>query len=228
MTTTRPIVKHVLQGLVKCRSCDIPMTEMEPETGFPARYACPNRIGRGSPSCPIPPVDAETLDRLVIGRLLDNVLSEDTIRDVIRLVKRDAGEEAARGRQSLEAAEDELSELNRHRSNIVSAVEHGAATYADAERRMKEMGQAQTDLQAQVQDARETVDASEHTGDNEDRITAYALDLNTYLRKSNADIARNFLGTFIREVLVGAGSATIRYKVPMSPDGRNDTEEVRM
>lgn len=226
MTTTRPRVQHILRGLTKCRSCGIPMTETEPENGLPAKYACPNRNAQVIHGCPIPPVDAETLERLVIGRLLDKVLTEDTLQEVINLVKRDATGEAVQGRQRLKDTEDELSELNRRRGRVVGAVEHGAATYQDAERRLEEMNQVQHDLQAQAQEARETLAEAEHAASSEERIRAYALDLNTYLRESNADIAREFLGAFIQEVLVGAGLATIRYTVSFSPEGEPDTEEV--
>ena len=228
MTTTRPKVQHILQGLTKCRSCGIPMTETEPGTDLPASYACPNRTVQAESSCPTSPVDAATLDRVVIGRLLDRVLTEDTLQDIISLVKRDANEEAAKGWQRLEDAEEEISDLNRRRGNIVGAVEHGVATYQDAERRLEEMNQVQNELQAQAQRDRETLAEAEHAASSEERIRAYALDLNTYLRESNADIAREFLGAFIQEVLVGAGYATIKYRAPMPPDGRTDTEEVRM
>ena len=197
MTTTRPKVQHVLQSLTTCRSCGIPMTETEPETGSPARYVCPNRTAQGPVGCLTPLVDAESLDRLVIAKLLDRVLTENTLQDVVSLVKRGTGEEAAKGRQRLEAAEDELSELNLRRGNIVGAVEHGAATYQDAERRLEEMNQAQMELQAQAQEARESLAEAEHASGSDDRIRAYALDLNTYLRESNADIAKEFLGAFI-------------------------------
>lgn len=228
MTTTRPKVQHLLRGLAKCSPCGILMTQTEPRTGLQPRYACPNRTAQRAHGCPTPPVDAESLERLVIGKLLDRVLSEDTLQDVVSLVKGHAGEEASRGRQRLEAAEEEISELYRRRSNIVGAVEHGAATYQDAERRLEEMNQVQHQLQAQAQEARETVAEAERAANSEERIKSYALDLNTYLRKSNADIAREFLGAFIQEVLVSAGSASIRYKVAMPPDGRTDTEELKM
>lgn len=226
MTTTRPRVQHILRGLTKCRSCGIPMTGTEPGTGLPTKYACPNRTAQAPHGCPTPPVDAETLERLVIGRLLDRVLTEDTLQDVISLVKRDAGEEADRGRQRFKDAEDELSELNLHRGRVVGAVEHGAATYQDAERRLKEMNQVQNELQAQAKEARETLAEAEHAASSDERIRAYALDLNTYLRESNADIAKQFLGAFIQEVLVGADSAVIRYTVSISPEGEADTEEI--
>ena len=228
MTTTRPNVQQVLQSLAKCRFCGIPMTEAEPESGIPARYACPNRTAQGPLGCPTPPTNAETLDRLVIGKLLDRVLTEETLQGVVSLVKRDAGEDAVRGRQRLKYAEDELSELNRRRGNIVGAVEHGAATYMDAERRLEEMNQAQTDLQTQAQQATETRAEAEHAAGSEERIRAYALDLNTYLRESNADIAREFLGAFIQDILVSADSATICYRVSTSSEEGADTEYVRL
>ena len=69
-------------------------------------------------------------------------------------------------------------------------------------------------LEAEARDARELAAASEYAAESDERIRKYAAELSTFLRESNAAGTREFLQTFVEEVLAGTEAATIRYPVP--------------
>ena len=56
------------------------------------------------------------------------------------------------------------------------------------------------------------------TLDNVETITAFAGDMNTYLRESALTGPRTFIRSFVKEVAVAPGKATIRYTIPTAPD----------
>ena len=132
MTMTQSVTHHVLSGLVKCHACGGTMRPIPQSGDRRARYICPKLLAHGPAGCHSQPVDADALDRLVVGRLLENLLTGENLQDIVALVKRDAASEAERGKERAEAAHQELSDLNRQKGTILTAVEHQAATYSDA------------------------------------------------------------------------------------------------
>ena len=223
MTMTHSVAHHVLSGLAKCQGCGNAMSAIAESDDNPARYICPRLLSHGPAACASQPVHADTLDRLVVGSLLDNMLTEENIQDIVTLVKRDAASEADRGRARARAAQQELSSLNRQKANLLEAVEHEATTYSDAAKRVREIAEAEVVLEAEAEEARKLANASEYAAESEERIRRYATELSTYLRESNAPGTREFLHTFIEEVLIGPGAATIRYPVPTRTGSHSQT-----
>ena len=67
--------------------------------------------------------------------------------------------------------------------------------------------------------------------DDVETITAYAQDMNTYLRESELTERRAFIEAFVREIVVEPGGALVRYTIPMPEDsliGEKDAEEMAL
>jgi hypothetical protein len=138
-----------------------------PESGDnPAKYICPTLVVHEPEACTVQPVEADTLDRLVVGRLLDNLLTEENLQEIVALVRRDADSEAGRGRERAQAAQQELSDFNRQKGTILEAVEHETTTYSDAAKRVREIAEAEIVLEAEAQEARELANASEYAAES--------------------------------------------------------------
>ena len=64
-----------------------------------------------------------------------------------------------------------------------------------------------------------------------DTITAYAQEMQEFLKTSELTESRTFIRSFVKEVSVDPGKAVIRYSMPIPRDGRirgGDTEEVAL
>ena len=67
--------------------------------------------------------------------------------------------------------------------------------------------------------------------DDVDTITAYAEDMSDYLATSELTESKAFIHSFVKEIAVAPGAATIRYAIPMpedSPPRGGDAEEVAL
>ena len=221
MTMTKSVAHHILSGLVRCHACGDVMSAIPESDNHPAGYVCPRLLSHGPTGCANQTVDADILDRLVVAKLLDNVITEENLQDTIALVKRDAVSEAECEIQRLQDTQHELSDLNRQKGTIITAVEHGATTYVESAKRVGEITDVETELESAAREAKERAAASEYAAESEDRIRRYAADLSTYLRESNAAGTREFLHAFIHEVLVAPDAATIRYTVPTATGVNN-------
>ena len=77
---------HLLDGLVKCRNCGIPMKSNEVR-----RYVCPAPRG----TCDTPAFSVITFNRLMVATMLNAILSGENNRKVIDIVQQRALEEIA-------------------------------------------------------------------------------------------------------------------------------------
>ena len=223
MTMTKPLAHHVITGLLMCQDCGSVINAIAESDNISAKYLCHGLLNHEFTGCASKPVDASTLDRLIITALLDKVLTVENLQKIVALVKRDPVHEAEESVQQAEAAQQELSSHNRQKGTIMTAVEHRAGTYSQAAKRMSEITGAEADLEAEAREAGQLAATSEYASESDGRIRKYATELSTYLRESNAEETRAFLCAFIAEVLVGAETATIRYSVP---SGTGDHDQV--
>ncbi len=67
--------------------------------------------------------------------------------------------------------------------------------------------------------------------DSADTIAAFAAEMSEFLKTSELTETRSFISSFVKEIAVGPGKATIRYAIPMpqdSPIGDRNAEEVAL
>ena len=192
---------HLLAGLVRCQPCGTEMTAIH-----------------GPDDCTTPPIDAEYLDRLVATRLVENVLTNENLQTVIKIIQEQCGEKSLRHRAELETISDRLAGQNRPRRGLMAAVETERATFAEVAGQVQELNDAKTRLEAQAIEAKKQLDIQEFVSD-EGRIRESARNIDTYLGAVDKETVREMLRTLIREVLVGPGAATLRYTIPMPSGG---------
>ena len=218
---------HLLAGLVRCQPCG---TEMTATHNPDNRYVCPTLMERGPDDCTTPPIDAEYLDRLVVTRMVENVLTNENLQTVINIAQEQSGKMALQHRAELETISDRLAGQNRPRRELMAAVETERTTFAKVAGRVQELNDTKTKLEAQAMEAKKQLDLQAFMSD-EARIRENARNIDTYLRAVNKETVREMIRTLIREVLVRPGTATLRYAIPM-PSGRPGkgamTEEVAL
>ena len=218
---------HLLAGLVRCQPCGTEMTAIhDPDN----RYVCPTLMERGPDDCTTPPIDAEYLDRLVVTRMVQNVLTGKNLQTVINIAQEQSGKMALQHRAELETISDRLAGQNRPRRELMTAVETERTTFAEVAGRVQELNDAKTRLEVQAIEAKKQLEIQEFVSD-EARIRENARNIDTYLRAVNKETVREMIRTLIREVLVGPGAATLRYTIPMPSNGPGKgamTEEVAL
>ena len=72
---------HLLAGLVRCQPCGTEMTAIHNPHN---QYVCITLILSSADDCATPPIDAEYLDRLVVTRMVKNMLTGKNLHAVIK------------------------------------------------------------------------------------------------------------------------------------------------
>ena len=218
---------HLLAGLVRCQPCGTELTAThDPDN----RYVCPTLMERGPDDCTTPPIDTAYLDRLVVTKMVENVLTGKNLQTVIKIAQEQSGKMALQHQAELETISDRLAGQNRPRRELMTAVETERTTFAEVAGRVQEMNDAKTRLEAQAMEAKKQLDLQEFLS-NEGRIRENTRNIDTYLRAVNRETVQEMIRTLIREVLVRPGTATLRYTIPIPSGGPGKgamTEEVAL
>ena len=91
---------YLLSGLVKCKTCNTPLTGRFAKSGQYSYYVCQSNIKLGNGACDTPRLNSRHFEEMVVAKIRANILTEGSIRDLVKVV--DEGD----GRRGTRAARD--------------------------------------------------------------------------------------------------------------------------
>ena len=210
---------YLLSGLVKCRRCRVSLSGHDAKSGRFSYYVCQSLMKRGKDSCNTPRLNSKRFERLVIDEIRGNILAEDNIRDLVRLVDDEMEGVSREHRKRLDSIESELAEVRRWLDRLYRAIETTDLDVSDIAPRIREHRERERKLQESAREVEATLAERRVTVDNLETITAFAGDMSTYLSEAELTERRAFIQSFVKEISVGPGKAIIRYNIPMPDDG---------
>ena len=222
---------YLLSGLAKCETCGKAMTAAEAKSGKYTYYICHSLLKRGKGACDTPRLNAKGFEKLIIGELRENVLTESNIRDLVKLLDEEMDGVAREQRQKLETIEGELEEVKRRLGRIWQFIENTDIEQAEAADRIREHRERQEQLEDAAQEARSMLAQRRVMLDSADTIAAFAKEMSEFLKTSQLTETKAFVRSFVKEVQVKPGKATIIYTVPTpedSPIGGADAAEIAL
>ncbi len=210
---------YLLSGLVKCRSCRRALSGQDSKSGKFSYYVCQSLMKRGRGACDAPRLNARRFERLVVDQLRANVLTQSNIRDLVRLVGEELDGVAHEQRQKLETIEAELADVRRRLDRLYHLMETTELDISDVLPRVREHKERRERLEQAASKARAALSERREVLDDVDTITAYAEEMSEYLASSKLTESKAFINSFVKEIAVAPGQATIRYTIPMPEDG---------
>ena len=202
---------YLLSGLVKCETCDTPLTGRFAQSGKYAYYLCQSNIKLGKDACDTPTLNARRFEELVVAKIRSNILTEGNIRDLVKVVAEEMDGVTREERKKLKTIEDELEDVKRKLGRIWHFVETTDAVMADASDRIRER---QERLEYFAEQARAVLAQRRKVLDDVNTISAYAKDMKDFLNESELTERRAFIQSFVKEIVVMPGDALLRYTSP--------------
>ena len=138
---------------------------------------------------------------------------------------------AAEQRQKPESIEDELEDVKRRLGRIWQVIETTDIEMADASERIREHLECKEKLEVAPGEARVLLSERRRFLDSADTIATFAADMSEFLRTSELTETRAFVHSFVKEIEVKPGRASIVYTIPTpedSPIGGADAAEVAL
>ena len=220
---------YLLSGLVRCSGCRRALTGQESKGGKFAYYVCNSLLKRGSGACDAPRLNSKRFERLVVDQIRDNILTESNMRELVRLVDEEMDGVAHEQRQKLEAIESELADVRRRLDRLYHLIETTDLDMSDVTPRIREHRERQVRLETSAEETRTILSDRRTRLDDVETITAFARDMSDFLTESEFTETKAFIRSFVKEIAVAPGRATIRYSIPMPCDSRIpglDSEDV--
>ena len=222
---------YLLSGLAKCALCGKTLTAAEAKSGKYTYYVCQSILKRGSGSCATPRINAKSFEETIILNLRENVLTEGNIHGLVRILDEEMDGVAREQRGRLESIEAELEDVKRRLGRVWQALETTDLDMADASERIKELRDRKERLEKSAEEGRDVLSERRALLDRADTIAAFAADMSEYLRTSELTETRAFIRSFVKEIQVMPGKASIIYTIPMpedSPIGSSDSTELAL
>ena len=210
--------RYLLSGLAKCESCGRALIGAKAKSGRYSYYVCQSLIKKGSGSCKTPRLSAIAFEKSIIDSLRENVLTQENIADLIKMLDEEADSAALEQRSLLETYERELEDLKRKLNRIWHVIETSDIEMADASERIREHRERKERLQNLAQEARDSMAERGTLLDRLDSIAAFAAEMADILQSSDPAETKLFIRSFVNEVRVRPGKATICYKLPTPED----------
>ena len=222
---------YLLSGLVKCETCGKALTAHEAKSGQFTYYVCHSLLKRGQGACDTPRLNSKRFERMIIDSIRENILTESNIRELVNLVNEELDSVIKEQRERVEAVEEELNEIRRRLDRLWQAGETTDLEINDILPRIREHKERQEKLEIAADEARAIL-AVRMTGlGDEETIAAYVTEMSEFLMESELTETRAFIRSFVKEIGVVPGKATIRYTIPMpedSPIRGRDAQEIAL
>ena len=202
--------------MVKCEKCGKALTAAEAKSGKYRYYVCHSLLKKGRGTCKTPRLNSKRFEKLMIEQIRANILTESNIRDLVRLMDEEMDGVAAEQRERLENIEAELIEVRRRLDRVWHVIENSELDISDATSRIREHRERQEKLEIAAEEARALLSERRAVLDNVDTIAAFAEDMSDFLMTSEITESRAFIKSFVKEIKVKPGKATVYYTIPIS------------
>ena len=219
---------YLLSGIVRCETCGKALTAHEAKSGQFTYYVCHSLLKRGQGACDTPRLNSKRFERMIIDSIRENILTESNIRE---LVNEELDSVIKEQREKAEAVDEELNEIRRRLDRLWQAVETTDLEINDILTRIREHKERQEKLEIAADEARAILAVRMQGLGDEETIAAYVKEMSDFLMESELTETRAFIRSFVKEIGVVPGKATIRYTIPMpkgSPIKGRDAQEIAL
>ena len=201
-------------GFITDRDGNRALSGQDAKSGQFSYYVCQSIMKRGKDACDTPRLNARRFEELVVDKIRSNILTEGSIRALVKVVDEQMDGVAQEQRKRLRTIDDELEDVKRKLGRIWHAIETSNIDIADASDRIKEHRERKERLEDAAADARAILSGHRAHLDDVKTISAYAKDMRDFLNESELTERRAFIESFVKEVVVMPGNALLRYTVP--------------
>lgn len=207
---------YLLSGLAKCGHCGKALVGQDAKSGKFNYYVCGTLLKKGSGACKSHYINSRKFERLVIDKIKEHILTEENLRELVRLVNEEMDAAFTEHRDQLDSILKEIAEVNRRLDRLYDAIETGKVTPDDLSPRIKQLKEQKGKLESQKWDLEWQMKARKVELADLETVTQYVNELRDLLTESSIAERKSFIKSFVKEVVVTGDKAELRYTIPLS------------
>jgi len=185
-------------------------------------YMCGNARRKGREVCPSPLLPKERVEGFIIDRIKGYILTEENLKELMRLTNEEIAQTCDKDRQRLELLQDQVAEVDHRLGKLYDALETGEFESGELTPRIRALSQKKEELQQLNAEAEEMMRYEGVEIADPQVVRDYADDLRGLVMKSSITEQRGFLKSFIERIEVTDTKAKIYYTIPMPPHSTSE------
>lgn len=218
---THPRVVHseyILSGMIRCKACGTAMIGHAVKSGKFFYYMCGNARRRGRGVCQTPILPKDRIERFVVDRIKQYILTEENLEELVRLTNEELAQMCDEERERLQLLEAQLADVDSRLGKLYDALETGEFKSGELAPRIKALFEKKEELQQAKAEAEEALRYRTIELANPEVVREYVQDLKKLLEESSIVEQKAFLKSFVERIEVGDSEAKVVYTIPMLPD----------
>jgi len=178
-------------------------------------YACHNYAKRGKAVCAAKLVNKSQLEAFVIDRIQAHILTEDNLRELVRLTNEAINQAKDQSQEQLTVIAGQLAEAQGRLHKLYDALETGRLELDDLAPRIKALKGRINTLEEEQHSIQERMQEAKVALIGKAKVTAYVEDLRTLLSKGAFMEQKAFLRSFVKRIEVDHPRIALDYTIPL-------------
>jgi site-specific DNA recombinase len=208
--------RYLLSGLARCGHCGKALGGRDAKSGKNTYYICSTLLRKGPHTCLARYIPSQKLERAVIEKIRERILTEANLMEMVRLVNEEI--DAANGSYygKLATVDSELKVITQRLTRHYEALESGKLTQDDLGPRIHELREREKTLQVTKWELDALLSTHKVQLADEKSVRESLEDLREMLRNSPLCETRAFIRSFVKEIKVTDDEVVLTYTMPTS------------
>ncbi|MXZ90332.1 MAG: recombinase family protein [Chloroflexi bacterium] len=212
--------QYLLSGLLRCGVCGKPYSGQAAKSGKFAYYVCSSLFREGAGACSNGRyLNSVKLEDLVIEKVRERILTEETITELVTLVAEEIDALAGEMNGRLKAIDAELADVESRLENLYQALETKQLPIEALSPRILSLKGRQDQLTAAREEAEDQLERRRADLPTSWEIKGYVADFREFLKEGTFPERKALVRNFVQGIEIVDDEATLTYTIPMPQDG---------
>ncbi len=211
--------QYLLSGLLRCGVCGKSYSAQGAKSGQFAYYVCSSLFREGAGACTARYLNATKVEDLVIEKVRERILTEETITELVTLVAEEIDNLAGEVNGRLEAFNSELSDVDTRLENLYQALETQQLPIEVLSPRILSLKSRQDQLTAAREEAEFQLEQRRAELPTSREIKGYVADFRALFQDGTFPERKALIRNFVQGIEIVEDEAVLTYTIPMPQDG---------
>ena len=211
--------KFLLSGLLRCGVCDRSYIGQGAKSGQFSYYVCSTLHRDGAGTCEARYLNAQRVEDLVVEKIREKILNEETIVDLVTLVAEEIDKVAGELAGRLGTIDAEIADVRKRLDKLYEALESSELTLEVLSPRIFSLRHREEQLVAAREDAANHLERRRVELPGTEEIKGYVADFREFLQEGTLPERKALIRNFVEGIEVIGDEVTLTYTIPMPSDG---------
>lgn len=208
--------QYLLSGLARCGYCGRALIGLEAKSGRFSYYVCGTLAKKGANACPSRYLNAGKLEKLVVDRIKEHVLTPAKLTRLAKMVTEELNENVANYETEIDTIDSEIVDAAGRLDRLYDALETGKISLDVLAPRIRELKERQDRLQARKDDLIMLLTGEKAQMATQQEVAECAADFRELLQEGSLVERKAFVHSFVNEVKVTGDQVLVNYTIPVS------------